>query len=137
MRKLLSVLITLCLTVCLVSTTVSAAVADPGISPNYNYVTGVYPKVISAGTNSVKYSCNVVGKSGTTQVKIYLYLEEYYNGEWRGIDAVSTSVNGKDATVSDTHSAVKGRKYRCYTNVYAYKGSDYEKITRYSSIITK
>lgn len=139
MKKFVSMLIILCMSFCMASATASAAVPDDsGISPLYLYTSNVIPKVVSTGTTSVKYYCDVTGKSGTTQVKIYLYLEEYYNGSWRTVDAVSKTVSSRNGYVEDTYtSAVKGRKYRAYTSVFAYKGTAYEHIEEYSPTITK
>ena len=139
MKKLVSMLIILCMSFCMASATASAAVPDdPGISPLYLYASDVVPKVVSTGTTSVKYYCDVTGKSGTTQVKIYLYLEEYYNGSWRSVDTVSKTVSSRNGYVEDNYtSAVKGRKYRTYASVFVYKGTSFEHIEKYSTVITK
>lgn len=139
MRKIISLLLTLCLAICIVPT--SAFADDPednSVAPYSLYTSSITTKATSAGTNSINYSCQVIGKSGTTQVKIYLYLEEYKNGAWTGVDCVTKFVNATSATASDTYtSAVRGRKYRAYASIYAYKGTAYEHIDSYSSIITK
>lgn len=134
MKKFVSMLIILCMSFCMASATVSAAVPDnPGISPLYLYTDKVDPKVTSVSSTSVKYSCKVEGLSGTTQIKIYLYLEEYYNGSWRTVDSVSKTINSSSGSVSDNYtSAVSGRKYRAYASVFVYKGSLYEHIEEYS-----
>lgn len=134
MKKFVSMLIILCMSFCMTSATVSAAVPDDsGISPLHLYTYNVKPNLYFTTANSVKYECTVTGKSGTTQIKIYLYLEENYNGSWRTVDAVTKTVNAKDGYVSDTYtSAVSGRKYRAYASVYVYKGSLYEHIEEYS-----
>lgn len=134
MKKFVSMLIILCMSFCMASATAFAAVPDDsGISPLYLYADDVQPNAYFATSNSVKYNCTVKGRAGTTQIKIYLYLEEYYNGSWRTVDAVSKTVNAKDGYVSDTYtSAVSGRKYRAYASVFVYKGSAYEHIEEYS-----
>lgn len=134
MKKFVSMLIILCMSFCMTSVTVSAAVPDDtGISPLYLYASDVVPEAFFTGTNSVKYNCDVKGKSGTTQVKIYLYLEENYNGSWRNVDVVTKTVNAQNGYVEDYYtSAVKGRKYRAYASVFVYKGSLYEHIEKYS-----
>lgn len=134
MKKLVSMLIILCMSFCMVSATASAAVPDdPGISPLYLYADDVQPKAYFITANSVKYSCKVEGLSGTTQIKIYLYLEEFYNGSWRTVDSVSKTINASSGSVNDTYnSAASNRNYRAYASVYVYKGSLYEHIEEYS-----
>lgn len=134
MKKFVSMLIILCMSFCMVSATVSAAVPDDSeISPLYLYASDVMPKVYFVTANSVKYECTVKGKSGTTQIKIYLYLEEFYNGSWRTVDSVSKTVNAQDGYVSDTYtSAASNRNYRAFASVYVYKGSAYEHIEEYN-----
>lgn len=134
MKKFVSMLIILCMSFCMASATASAAVPDdPGISPLYLYTNSVNVSMKFVTSNSIKYSCNVSAKSGTTQIKIYLYLEEFYNGSWRGVDVVTKTVNASSGSVSDTYtSAASNRNYRAYASVYVYKGSAYEQIEKYS-----
>lgn len=134
MKKFVSMLIILCMSFCMVSATASAAVPDdPGISPLYLYTDNVQPRVTLVSSTSAKYYCTVNGLSGTTQIKIYLYLEEYYNGSWRTVDSVTKTVNARKGYVEDYYnSAVSSRKYRAYASVYVYKGSLYEHIEEYS-----
>ncbi len=134
MKKFVSMLIILCMSFCMASATASAAVPDdPGISPLHLYTYNVKPNIYFTTANSVKYECTVTGKSGTTQIKIYLYLEEFYNGSWRTVDSVSKTVNAQDGYVSDTYTAAaSNRNYRAFASVYVYKGSAYEHIEEYN-----
>lgn len=135
MKKFVSMLIVLCMTFCLASATAMAADV-PGIEPYYLYATDVKPTAKWSGTNSITFSCEVRGKSSTTQVKIYLYLEEYNNGIWKQVDYVTKTVSAKDAYVSKTYnSASKSKDYRAYASVYVYSGSAYEHIEKYSTTI--
>lgn len=136
MKKFVSMLIVLCMSFCLASATAIAAADVPGISPYYLYASDVNPTAKWSGANSVTYSCEVKGKDTATQVKVYLYLEEYYNGSWRNVDSATKNVNAKSTTLSDTYtSAVSGRKYRAHASVYVYSGSAYEHIEKNSTTI--
>lgn len=140
MKKFISLLISCCLTFCFMATTAFAAdesnAVKPDITPAYIYADDVTVTASWTGTNSVKYTCEVKGLSTATQIKIYLYLEEYYNGSWRNVDSVTKTVSAKNATASKTYtSAVKGRKYRAYASVYVYSGSAYEHIEKNSTTI--
>ncbi|MDE6150326.1 MAG: hypothetical protein K2F81_09615 [Ruminococcus sp.] len=136
MRKFISLLITLCLAFCAVSSTASASLSQSGISPYYLYANDVEPKASWTGSNSVYFTCEVTGESAVTQIKVYLYLEEYYNGSWRNVDSVTKTVNAKSTKASKTYtSAVKGRKYRAYASVFVYSGSAYEHVEKRSSTI--
>lgn len=140
MKKFISLLISCCLTFCFMATTAFAAdesnAVNPGIAPAYIYADDVKVTASWTGTTSIKYTCEVKGLSNTTQVKIYLYLEEYYNGSWRNVDSATKNVNAKSTTLSDTYtSAVSGRKYRAHASVYVYSGSAYEHIEKNSTTI--
>lgn len=136
MKKFVSLLVTLCLAFCAVSTTAFALPDEPGISPYYLYASDVKPEAVWSGSNSVNFSCEVKGKDTATQVKIYLYLEEYNNGIWKQVDYVTKTVSGKSAKVSKTYnSASKSKKYRAYASVYVYSGSAYEHIEKNSTTI--
>lgn len=135
MKKFVSMLIALCMSFCLASATAIAADV-PGIEPYYLYASDVKPTATWTGTNSIKFACDVKGKSSATQVKIYLYLEEYNNGIWKQVDYVTKTVSAKDAYVSKTYnSASKSKDYRAYASVYVYSGSAYEHIEKYSTTI--
>ena len=65
----------------------------------------------------------------TTKVTIHLYLQQYSNGRWVNYDDWLETNEGISCTVSKT---VTGYKYRAKASCYAYAGSDYEHIVKYS-----
>ena len=84
-------------------------------------------KCFSKSSSNIVYSCNVVGKSTATKISIYLYLQEYKNGNWSNVDVVTKTATTRSAHVSDKFSsAVSGRRYRTEAHVYVYSGSKYE-----------
>ena len=136
LKKVVSMLITLCLVLCcsVTSLTASAAVKDPDpeVGLMYLYTNTVTTNLSKSGTNSIYYKCSVSGK-----VSIYVYLQRYNNGTWENVDAANNSASGRSLTVSDTYgSAVKGAKYRTEAHVYVYSGSAYEYIEAFSSTLT-
>lgn len=135
MKKFVSMLIVLCMSFCLASATAIAADV-PGIEPYYLYASDVTPTATWTGTNSIKFACDVRGKDTATQVKIYLYLEEYNNGSWKQVDYVTKTVSAKNAYVSKTYtSASKSKKYHAHASVYVYSGSAYDHIEKNSTTI--
>lgn len=140
MKKFISLLISCCLTFCFMATTAFAADESNAVKPDitlaYVYADDVKVTAKWTGTNSITYTCEVKGLSTATQIKIYLYLEEYNNGIWKQVDYVTKTVSGKSTTASKTYnSASKSKDYRAHASVYVYSGSAYEHIEKYSTTI--
>lgn len=140
MKKFVSMLIVLCMTFCLASATAIAAdesnAVNPGIAPAYVYADDVTVTAKWTGTNSIKFTCEVEGRSTATRVKVYVYLQEKVNGVWKDVDYAVKDVNAKNATASKTYnSASKSKDYRAHASVYVYSGSAYEHIERDSTTI--
>jgi hypothetical protein len=90
------------------------------------YTNGITTNLYKSNS-TMKYYCNVNGKSTATKIYIYLYLQEYSNGTWKDISAISKTVSDRTAYVSNTcSSVVSGKKYRTNAHVYVYSGSKYE-----------
>ena len=78
----------------------------------------------------------ITGKVGTTtKTTVHLYLQRYENGEWVDVDDWILSQNTVSTTLTETKSVGRGYKYRAKASCYAYSGSDYERVIRYSSEI--
>lgn len=91
----------------------------------------------STGT-TLKYACTVCGKSSSTKISVYLYLQEYNNGVWKNVSVATKEVNAKYLSLTGSYSsAITGRKYRTEAHVYTYSGSKYEYLEVHSSALTK
>lgn len=140
MKKFISLLISCCLTFCFMATTTFAAdesnAVNPGIAPAYVYADDVTVTAKWTGTNSIKFTCDVEGRSTATRVKVYVYLQEKVNGVWKDVDYAVKDVNAGSTTASKTYkSASKSKDYRAHASVYVYSGSAYEHIERDSTTI--
>jgi len=91
---------------------------------------------ISSGTATAKG--NVTGYSGvTTQLKVYLYLQQYKNGLWQDIANWSDTFNTYKGTLTETSNVTSGYKYRVKAIYYGYGiGGGYDEITTYSNEVT-
>ena len=79
----------------------------------------------------------IVGLTGvTTKTTVHLYLQKYEDGEWVDIADWISSNNSVNTTLVKTKSVDKGYTYRAKASCYAYSGSAYENVVRYSSEIT-
>ena len=130
MRKITSIIISACLMFCCFCTNVSATDEDTNTNEDIilmNLYTDTVSTTLSKSSSNIVYSCNVVGKSTATKISIYLYLQEYKNGNWSNVDVVTKTATTRSAHVSDKFSsAVSGRIYRTEAHVYVYSGSKYE-----------
>lgn len=72
----------------------------------------------------------------TTKTTVHLYLQKYEDGEWVDIADWISSNNSVNTTLVKTKSVDKGYTYRAKASCYAYSGSAYENVVRYSSEIT-
>ena len=83
--------------------------------------------VISAEISYNKKVYTSIFRLRATKISIYLYLQEYKNGNWSNVDVVTKTATPRSAHVSDKFSsAVSGRRYRTEAHVYVYSGSKYE-----------
>jgi hypothetical protein len=130
MKKIISIIVSICMLLCCFCISVSADSTDTYVDEQTTllnlYTNSISTRVNKSGANIV-YSCDVSGKSTATKISIYLYLQEYSNGTWKDVSAVSTTINGRMSDVSNIYSlAVSGKKYRTNAHVYVYSGSKYE-----------
>lgn len=137
--KLKRKLITVCMmAVLLVAAAVPAYAALPedeiGLMAEYHSGASATLSISSKGVATAKGS--IVGVIGTTtKTTVHLYLQRYEDGEWVDVDDWILSQNTVSSTLTETKSVDKGYKYRAKASCYAYSGSDYERVIRYSSEI--
>lgn len=68
----------------------------------------------------------------TTKTTVHLYLQQYKNGEWVDVDDWLETGEAVSRTLTKTKTVTKGYTYRAKASCYAYSGSKYEHVTKYS-----
>lgn len=140
MKKLISVLISVCIlagcfgiTACADETNVYTA---NSVGAKNLYTMSVSTS-LSKTNSKISYYCMVATKSNATEVNIYLYLQEYRDGKWVDVSAVSKTASTRTVYATNTYDKhVKGRKYRTDAHVYVYSGNKCEYIHSNSSVVT-
>lgn len=135
-RKLLAVCM---MTVLLVASAVPAYAALPedeiGLMAEYHSSADASLSISSSGVATAKgFIIGILGT--TTKTTVHLYLQRYEDGEWVDVDDWTLSQNTVSTTLTETKSVDKGYKYRAKASCYAYSGSDYERVIKYSSEIS-
>ena len=130
MKRIFAICIVISL---LVSMSVASAHALwDDISPMADYYR-LANATIRINNGSATVSGRMEGIHGvTTKVTIHLYLQQYSNGRWVNYDDWLESNEGISCTVSKTVTVPTGYKYRAKASCYAYAGSNYEHIVKYS-----
>jgi hypothetical protein len=91
--------------------------------------------ISSSGTASL--TGKITGYAGTTtKTTVHLYLQKYEDGDWVDVDDWILSNDAASTTLSETKSSLARGKYRAKASCYAYSGSDYERVIKYSSEVT-
>ncbi|HHW94922.1 MAG TPA: hypothetical protein GX736_03200 [Mogibacterium sp.] len=75
-------------------------------------------------------------KQSATKITTRLYFQKYSGGKWVNITNWSKSANGAKLTLRKSKT-VKSGKYRAKSVTTIYKGGSSEKVTQYSSVISK
>ena len=131
-----------CLLVCLLVTMalvpVYAAIGQGNeISPMALYYRYADAGISISSSGSATVDGTIVGITGTTtKTTVHLYLQRYEDGEWVDVADWVKSNESVSTTVSKTKSVTSGYKYRAKASCYAYSGSDYERVIKYSSEVT-
>jgi hypothetical protein len=132
-------LFVLCMVVCLlvtISVPAYAALPEPGIEPMAEYHFSSKASLTISSSGVAEATGKIVGLTGvTTKTTVHLYLQRYENGEWVDIDDWISSNNTVNTTLVKTKTVAKGYTYRAKASCYAYSGSAYENVVRYSSEI--
>ena len=133
-------LLTVCMMAVLVVVTAVpayAALSESGIElmAEYHSAASATLSISSSGVATAKGS--IIGILGTTtKTTVHLYLQRYEDGEWVDVDDWTLSQNTVSTTLAETKSVDRGYKYRAKASCYAYSGSDYERVIKYSSEIS-
>ena len=101
-----------------------------------NYATAKAQIDIS-GVGIASATGKIVGIKGvTTKTRVDLYLQQYKRGSWVTIGEWSETNNEVNITLVKTQRVTKGYKYRAKAVCYAYAGTKYEQVTKYSEEIS-
>lgn len=115
-------LIRLSLLIALLVTNLSsafAAVANPGIKPQYKHTSSLTSELsISGGTASVKG--NVTPTSDANRANVKVELQQLVNGSWKTIETWTASSTKGGCTAKGTKVLTKGYSYRVYTTGKVY-----------------
>ena len=113
---------------------ISSAKANPMPMSMYIIFTSTNLAISSAGEAVV--TGEILGNAGlTTEVWIYLYLEVYVNGSWTNETSWYQTYDSSYGTLQDTTDVASGYYYRVRASYYAFSGSDYENLVRYSNTV--
>ena len=128
----------ICLIACLVfASAISAYAAVPDtMEPLAQYYFSVSASLTISSSGLAKPSGSIMGIAGTTtKTTVHLYLQRYEDGDWVDVDDWLVSNNSATTSAAGSKQVEKGYKYRAKASCYAYCGSDYERVIRYSSEI--
>ncbi len=80
---------------------------------------------------------NINGISGiTTKTTVHLYLQRYKDGVWEDVDDWLSTGETVNRSLTKTKQVTKGYKYRAKASCYAYSGTKYEHVTKYSDTVS-
>lgn len=131
----LSIVLSLCF---LITISIPAnAVAEQRLNevvPFYDYTSKTNTSLSISQSGVATCTASITGYQDiTTQVQIYMYLEQYSNGSWKVLKTWTESYNNFKGTLQQNFNVSKGYSYRTRVSYYAYSGSNYENIVRYSN----
>lgn len=133
-------LLVLCMLVCLlvtVSAPAYAAMPEINIEPMAEYHFSSKASLTISSNGVAESTGKIVGLTGvTTKTTVHLYLQRYEDGEWVNVADWISSNEAVNTTLVKSKAVDKGFTYRAKASCYAYCGSDYEHVIRYSSEIS-
>ena len=110
-----------------------AAFPDDEIGLMAEYYSSAKASLTISSSGKAEVTGKIVGILGTTtKTTVHLYLQRYEDGEWVDVGDWILSQNTVSTTLTETKSVDKGYKYRAKASCYAYSGSDYERVIKYS-----
>ena len=118
MRRLISVLLVLMMSVCMtlpVCAMEERDAANEEVSVNYVSINTISSS-LSFSNGFAKCSTNVVGKAGTTKIKITMHLQKKTDGAWHDVETFSGSKNARSYTLTGSKAVSKGT-YRIKSTV--------------------
>ena len=104
------------------------------ITPYYNYTNLTQTDLYISSDGLATATGNITGYQNlTTKVSVYLYLQKYDGSDWLNVENWSKTEENYRLTLKGTKYVNKGYTYRVKAYYYAYSGTDYENIIRYSN----
>ena len=120
-----------------VSVPAYAAMPEPGIEPMAEYHFSSKASLTISSGGVAEATGKIVGLAGvTTKTTVHLYLQRYEGGEWVDVADWISSNDAVNTTLIKTKSVDNGYTYSAKASFYAYCGSDYERVVRYSSEVS-
>ena len=107
----------------------------PTIQPYYVYTSTIDTNLSISSTGVADVKAKIIGNLSTTSVRVNVYLQRYSGGSWITVDSWSQSSNSSRTTLQKNVVVTKGYQYRVQASYYAYVGSQYEHLVRYSSAV--
>ena len=138
MKKLIKIGLILCLLMAATVVPAYAAIGTGGeISPMALYYSTAKATLTISSTGTASLTGKITGYEGTTtKTTVHLNLQKYENDNWIDVDDWILSTDTASTTLSKTKSSLPHGKYRAKASCYAYSGSDYERVIKYSSEVT-
>ena len=135
-KQILSLALIVCLAFpCALTANAQAGNAQTGstVVPYWSYTSSTRIGLTISAAGSATCEGVITGYQGiTTKVSIYLYLQQYKNGNWTTINSWYNSFNSYRGSLAATAIVAKGYQYRVMASYYAYSGTNYENIVDYS-----
>ena len=138
LKKSISVIVILCLLLVMAISPVSAAVnpgKSAGLMAEYYFSASAELSITASGMAEVKG--RLTGLTGvTTKTTVHLYLQRYKDGKWEDVDDWLSTGETVNRSLTKTKQVTKGYKYRAKASCYAYSGTKYEHVTKYSGTVS-
>lgn len=140
--KLISIFLVICLSSCIMFSTGVSATEEQSISstkinpmPMSMYISWTMTDLAITSGEAEAFG-QIVGIPGvTTEVWIYLYLEVYVNGSWTTETSWYQTYGYYRGTLQGLTDVASGYYYRVRASYYAFSGSNYENLVRYSDTV--
>lgn len=140
LKKAMSFVLALCLLFVLMTGTLYAAeitAVNPGNGLHYAYSKSFSAELKISKDGIASATGEVYGIPGiTTKTTVHLYLQRYKDGKWEDVDDWLSTGETVNRSLTKTKQVTKGYKYRAKASCYAYSGTKYEHVTKYSGTVS-
>lgn len=137
LKKIARIVIMLCLLLGMMTIPVSAMV---NVGGNIEIMSTYYRSAnafLNISSGEATAEGNIYGYSGiTTKTTVHLYLQRYKDGKWEDVDDWLSTGETVNRSLTKTKQVTKGYKYRAKASCYAYSGTKYEHVTKYSGTVS-
>ena len=113
-----------------------AAPAKMSPTPDWAYTNQTSTGLSISSAGEATATAQLTGYPGiTTEVWIFMYLEQYSGGAWTTINSWNQLYSGYTGTLQRTAYVSSGYWYRVKASYYAYSGDDSENIVQFSNTV--